>query len=250
MRKENMDTSRGNAVVAGMLFIVATVAGVLSLGLLSELLDDPSYLTRIAASENQLLVGALLQLIMAAACAGIAIALYPVLRKHNEGLALGSVVFRGIEAALFVVGAIFLTLLLTLGQEFVKAGSPSSSHFQTLGVLLKAGFDSASTEAAQLAWCLGALMYYYVFHQTKLVPRWLSGWGLIGIVLSIITVMLAMFHVSTATSTIDTVLHLPIFFQEMVLAVWLIVKGFDASAIASVSAGEMSPRPAAALPAG
>jgi Domain of unknown function (DUF4386) len=244
-----MDTGRRNAAVAGVLFIAATVAGVLSLGLVSELLDDPGYLTRIATSENQLLMGALLQLVMAAACSGIAISMYPVLRKHSEGLALGSVVFRGIEAALFVVGALFLTLLLTLGQEFVKAGSPASSQFQTLGVVLKAGFDSASTEAAQLAWCLGALMYYYVFYQTKLVPRWLSGWGLVGIALSIATVILAMFHVSSSTSTIDTVLHLPIFFQEMVLAVWLIAKGFDASAIVSLSVGEMSPRPAVTLPA-
>ena len=79
-------------------------------------------------------------------------------------------------------------------------------------------------------------MYYYIFFQTKLVPRWLSGWGLIGIILIIVTSMLVMFRVIGPMSTTQIVLAVPIAVQEMVLAVWLIVKGFNSSAIASLSA--------------
>ena len=79
-------------------------------------------------------------------------------------------------------------------------------------------------------------MYYYIFFQTKLVPRWLSGWGLIGIILIIVTSMLVMFRVIGPMSTTQVVLAVPIAVQEMVLAVWLIVKGFNSSAIASLSA--------------
>jgi hypothetical protein len=90
--------------------------------------------------------------------------------------------------------------------------------------------------AGLLAFGLGALMYYYIFFQTKLVPRWLSGWGLIGIILIIVTSMLVMFRVIGPMSTTQVVLAVPIAVQEMVLAVWLIVKGFNSSAIASLSA--------------
>jgi hypothetical protein len=126
-----------------------------------------------------------------------------------------------------------------LGQEFLKAGAPGSSHFQTLGVLLKAGNEWASN-VGMLAFCLGALMYYIVFYQTRLVPRWLSGWGIVAIALSIVASILTMLRVDNPTSTLDTALHLPIFLQGMVLAVWLIAKGFDQTGIASASAKEGS----------
>lgn len=234
-----MNTNRSNAVFTGVLFIVATVAGVVGLGLLSPILDDAGYLSRVSADETQFLVGVCFLLAMAGACAGIAVAMYPVLRKHSEGLALGAVAFRVIEGALHAVAAISLALLLPLGQEFLKAGAPGSSHFQTLGVLLKAGNEWASN-VGMLAFCLGALMYYIVFYQTRLVPRWLSGWGIVAIALSIVASILTMLRVDNPTSTLDTALHLPIFLQGMVLAVWLIAKGFDQTGIASASAKEGS----------
>lgn len=178
----------------------------------------------------------LLTFIGAAASASIAISLYPILRRYNEGLALGSVGFRLIEGVLYIVGAIFLLLLLTLSQEFVKAGAQNSSYFQTLGVVFLAGYHWVGFVGAVLAFYLGALMYYYIFYQTKLVPRWLSGWGLVGATLGIVASLLVMFGLIGPLSTFQVVLNLPIAVQEMVLAVWLIARGFNSSAIASLSA--------------
>jgi hypothetical protein len=180
-------------------------------------------------------MGAFFQFIMAAACAGIGISLYPVLKRYSEGLALGAAGFRIIEAVFEIVGVIILLLLLTLSQEFVKAGAPGSSYFQTTGVLLLAGNAWVNNVAVLLAWCIGALMYYYIFYQTKLIPRWLSGWGLVGATLTIVASMLVMFRLISPMGTIQVVLNLPIALQEMVMAVWLIVKGFNPSAIASGS---------------
>ena len=90
-----MDTNRGIAVATGVLFIIATVADLISrVALVQPILGAPDYLTKISANENQVLLGALFLFIGAVSAAGIALALYPVLRKHNGCLAIGSVGFR------------------------------------------------------------------------------------------------------------------------------------------------------------
>jgi hypothetical protein len=226
-----MYTDRKIAIIAGVLFITATVAGILSSVFTGPILGNPDYLIKISTNENQVIIGALFTLVMGFAGAGIAISLYPILRKYNEGLALGSVGFRIIEGMLWIINAIGLLLLLTLSKEFVKAGTPGSSSFQTSAILIRAAGDWVSNVVVLLAWCLGALMYYYIFYQTKLIPRWLAAWGLIGIILTLIACGLVLFRLINSWSTIQIVLFLPIALQEMFLAVWLIVKGFNSSAL-------------------
>ncbi len=228
-----MSTYRKNAIIAGALWIIGTVAGVLSLPFLG-IIDKPDYLTKIAANENQVIIGALLLLIMAFACAGIAICLYPILKKHNAALALGAVGFRIIENVLGIVSAICLLSLVLLSQEYVKAGA-SNLNFQTLGTLLLGARDSISN-IQLIPFCIGALMYYYVFYQSKLIPRWLSGWGLLAIIMNLASALLVLFNLTSDFSMVQVVLSIPIGVQEMVLAIWLIVKGFNPSAIASLSA--------------
>jgi hypothetical protein len=224
-----MSSDRKIAIIAGVLFITATVAGILSSVFTEPILGAPDYLIKISENENHVIIGALFVLVMGFACAGIAISLYPILRKYNEGLALGSVGFRIFEGMLWVINAI--GLLLTLSKEFVKAGTPGASSFQTSAILIRAAGDWISNLVALLAWCLGALMYYYIFYQTKLIPRWLAAWGLIGITLTLIACALVLFHLINSGSPIQIALFLPIALQEMVLAVWLIVKGFNSSAL-------------------
>ncbi len=230
-----MNSYRKNAIIVGVLFITATVAGILSAVFSGSILDAPDYLIKVSANESQVIIGALFVLIMAFAVAGIAIWLYPVIRKHNEALALGSVGFRIIEGVLFIVGVISLLSLVTLSQEYVKAGAPDASYFQTSGTLLLAARDWAGV-LGSFAFILGALMYYYIFYQSKLIPRWLSVWGLIGVPFWIAAELLLMFGLIESFSTYAVLLDLPIGVNEMILAVWLIVKGFNSSAIASLSA--------------
>ena len=227
-----MSTDRRTARIVGALFITATAASILSVPFLAPI-NASNYLVQFSANQNQVLVGVLFVLIGAVASVSIAISLYPILKKYNGGLALGAVGFRLIEGMLDFAGAIAIILLFSLSQQFVKAEAPSSSYFQTLGTLTLVGYDWVVYVGSVLAFCLGAMMYYMVFYQTKLVPRWLSGWGLVGVTLGIVSSMLVMFHVIGPFSPVQIVLNLPfIGVQEMVLAVWLIVKGFDSSVIA------------------
>jgi hypothetical protein len=228
-----MNTNRKAAIIVGILFILG-FAGVFSPVFVKPILDDPTYLIKLTENKNQVMVGALFELIMAFACAGIAIGLYPILRKHNEFLALGAVGFRIIENIFQIVATLCLLLLLTLSQEFVKSGALNASNFQALGALLLAVRFWAPLVLAQIGFCVGALMYYYVFYQSKLIPRWLSGWGLIAITLQLVSAFLIMFlRINPFSGSPILLLSIPIFFQELTLAVWLIVKGFNPVAIAS-----------------
>ncbi len=233
-----MNTNRKIAIIVGALFITATVASLLGTALTQSILDASDHLDKISANQNQVLSGVLFKFIGAAASAGIAIMLYPILRKHNEGLALGSVGFRLIEAVFYIVAALGILSLVSLSRDYASAGSPAASTYQILATSMHSVSIWAGFVLGVISFCCGALMYYYVFYQSKLIPRWLSVWGLIAIALLLIMVLSIMFDKGPVKepSGIGILLAVPIALQEMVLAVWLIVKGFNPSAIASGSA--------------
>jgi hypothetical protein len=241
-----MNTYRSNALAAGVLFIFATAAGLIANGIAKPLLVEPVDLAGIVANQTTLFAAVLLKFVAYAACPAIALALYPVLRKYNPGLALGSVGFRFVEGSFYLAGAICLLLLVSLGQDAATSGSADASYFGRTAALLLAGSELLGFVAAVPFFCLGALAYYAILYRSSLVPRWLSGWGLAAAVLSIIASMLAMFGVAAPVSTTHILLNLPIFLQEIVLAGWLIAKGFDPRALASVPARTNAAAPAAA----
>ena len=228
--EEKINSNKKTARIVGALFIIATVAGVLSVVGTGRHLNTPDYLVNVSANGNQIIIGAILVLIMGAAIAPIPVMLLPILKKHNEALALGYVVFRVLEVVTFIAIAISFLLLLTLSQEYVQAGAPEASYYQTLGTLLLAAVDWINPITI-IVFSLSALILNYVFYQSKLIPRWLSGWGLIGATLHLAGGLIGMF----SFNQVD-LFAAPIGLQEMVYAVWLIVKGFGSSAIASGSA--------------
>jgi hypothetical protein len=227
-----MNSYRNYAIVAGALFIIATVLNVLGTSLYNPFLAATDYLIKIAANENQVIIGAILVVISAFASASIAIWLYPVLKKHHEALALSSVGFRVMEGMLYIVGVVGVLSLLTLSQEYVTAGASNASLYQISGTVLLAVKNWAGMLGV-IAFTMGGLSYYIVFYQSKLVPRWLSGWGLVAVAFSLASALLTILGVLVPLSTVFILFNVLIAVQEMVLAVWLIVKGFNPSVIAS-----------------
>src|SRR4030066_1321177 len=221
-----MNYFRKLAIIAGVLWIIYTSLDFLSV-LFTGSITSTNYL--VSVSENAGLVGTgVLLLFIGGACGiGIAISLYPVLKKFSAGLALGAVGFRISEGVLRFVAVGGYLLLITLSQQFVQAGAPDSSYFQTLGVLVYAGYRWVGNVGALLAFSIGCLLYYIIFYRPKLVPRWLSGWGLVAAILAMLSCVLAMVGLIAPFGTEQVVLALPMLPQEMVLAEWLIVKGFN-----------------------
>jgi hypothetical protein len=227
-----MNPMRNIAVTAGVLFIIATVAALVAAALV-PVLTSADYLIRVAAQTSQVAAGALFYLIAAFGSVGIAIALYPALKGSHAGLARGSVVFRTLEAAMYMVAVASLLCMLTVGQRFITAGAADRTSLQAIGDALVSLRDQA-TLSAVFAFCLGAFLYYYAFFRSRLIPRWLSGFGIVAIILMLAACLAALFSGKPVTGYV--LLVLPIAVQEMVLAVWLLVKGFSPSAIGPESA--------------
>jgi hypothetical protein len=226
------DSIRKTAIIVGVLFIIATVAGGIGAAVLAPILDDPDYLVNTSANENEVILGSLLTLIMGVALVGIAVMIFPILKNVNEGLALAYVGFRTLECVILIVGAMSFLSLLTLSQEYVGAEALDATSFETQGAMLLAE-QEWSNIPADLVFGLGCLMVYYLLYQSKLVPRPLSAWGFVGGILMLVAAVLGAFGVIGFLDTPSILLNLPIAVLEMVLAVWLIVKGFNPSAIAS-----------------
>ncbi len=213
--------------MAGALFIAATVASLLSTALLNPVFSGSDYLVKISAHQDRILAGGFFEIIAAFASAGIAVSLYPVLKRYGESLALGSVGFRLLEGGLYLVAAIGTFLLLQAGQD-TTAGSPVPLYLRTSGALLLTLRNQAGLTGV-LAFYVGASMYYYVFYRSRLIPRWLSGWGLAGTALGALAGLLVLFRVTGYMSAPQVALNLPIAVNEMVLAIWLLVRGFRSS---------------------
>lgn len=229
-----MKTYRKTAIVVGVLFIVATVLSLISSSLLGSIIGTPNYLTNVSANGNQVIIGALIELAAAISVVLIPAAMFPVLKHHNEGMALGYFGFRIMEAITLIVGAFSSLLLLSLSQQYVNGGASAVSSYQISGALLLAARNWAFP-LNPIVFGPGALMLYSVLYQSNLIPRWLSAWGLIGALMVFVLGLVGMF------GTILIFLAIPIGVQEMVMALWLIVKGFNSSAIASRSARGFNP---------
>ena len=218
-----MSSTRRTAVIAGVLFILATAATFVA-DALTPALTGADDLLGLAAHPNQVAAGALIKIVSALAGAGIAVAMYPVIKRASAGLALGSVVFRTLEAAFYMIGVVSLLALLQLGRELAAAGVADQASLQAIGDSLVGVRVYAAPLLGVFAFCVGAFLYYYAFFRSRLVPRWLSGFGIAAVVLMMAACVLSLFSGNRITSYIP--LAAPLGLQELVLAVWLIAKGF------------------------
>jgi len=231
-----MDTHRQAATIVGIMFIFATVSAILGLLFYQPILTGPDYLMNGAEQKNQVILGALMELVLVVTAIGTAIGLFPVLRPYGERIALGHLFFRFLEATVITVGIVAILTLLTLSRDFVTADSPDASAYHAAGTLLLAVYKWTSMLGPLFFLGINTFMYSSLLYKSKLVPRPLSILGITGATLVFGYAMLVMFGVAVQGDGPLVVLALPIAAYEMILAVWLIVKGFNSSAVAYTSA--------------
>ncbi len=217
-------STRRTAVYVGLLFLIATAAFIFAEALTSRVLSQPNFLAD-AASQTTILATSAVLLFAQFGVVGIAVLLFPLLKRHGESLALAHVGFRVTElaASLFYLAVPLLAIELGAG---LSDGTVDGSAASSLGALLQAQHHVAismiyiSTAAAGI--CMATLLY-----RSRLIPRWLAVLGLVTYPTLLVGVVLDMFNVVSVTQGIGLVALIPGALFEFILPVWLIVKGFN-----------------------
>ena len=197
-----MNTNRRAAIFVGIMFILATVSAML--GLLyfyPPILTGPDYLINGAGHRNQVVLGALMDLVLVCTAIGTAIGLFPVLRPYGERIALGHLCFRFLEAVVITIGIVAVLSLLTLSQAFVAAAAPNASAYHVAGALLLAVYTWTSMLGPLFFLGVNTLMYSYLLYTSRLVPRPLAALGITGATLVFGYAMLVMFGVAVQGKT-------------------------------------------------
>ncbi len=222
-----MNKYRKTAIAVGAFFLIAMVTYLLGASLVESVIGAPESLSNAASSQTLVVIGVLLEIINCIAVVGIAAAIYPLFRKHSEAMAMGYVALRVIEATLLVIAALSPLVVITLSQAAGSAGAAALGDYQPLGTLLVSARAHLAGVLLTVFFSLGALLLYTFLYRSKLVPRWLSAWGLIAAVLVLLWNLLEAFGISINAGI---VFGLPIILNEITLGIWLIAKGFNPQA--------------------
>lgn len=226
-----MNTYRKSARIVAILFITALTLDLIGRALYEPILNDPEYLTSAQPNRIQLIIGIVLEFLCVPAIVLIPIFLFSVLRKYNKNLALGYVGFRLLEGMLFIYLVINSFSLLSLSQAYINAESTNASFFETLGDSIHAT-NYWSTLIYIIVFTLGAWMFYYMLYKSKLLPRFISIWGLIATALLLIGALCALFDF-ISLSKVMNIFGPPVGLNEITLSIWLFFKGFNLSLIES-----------------
>ncbi len=235
-----MKTYRMNAVMTGVLYFLGTVFGILSGVIGGEALSSLSLgkplvgvelLELVAANSTRITSGAFLILMMGISLSAMTIFLYPVLRKDSEVLAAGTVLFRGaIEGAFYLLSTLGFLAMAVVGAQSIATNADSTVLRSIANFLY--GFQGRIGAAGTIFFLFGAVCLYISFYRTRLIPRWLTIWGLIGVVAYMASTLLKFFNLDSGFGFYLEMVLAP---QEMVMAAWLIIKGFNVVAIKAMS---------------
>lgn len=218
-----MKSARRAAIAIGVLYIIGDVAGFASLGGLGALNPGTDLLGQVASHRTGTILGALCILAMGLSLSALSAVFYPIGRRFNETLATGYVVFRG---ALEGMGYVLMTLLVLVLAALSGQPTANAQAANAVATVYHVLFE----QVAVVPFIVGAVMFYWLLFRSRLVPRWISVWGLATAPLYVGAAFARM-----AGLDLDWLMF-PLALQEMVLAVWLIAKGFDAEVLAAVSA--------------
>ena len=223
-----MDTYKRDGRIVGALFILVMATWSFGYSLIEPLTGSPDYLQNVYPNKNKLILGVFFELIEVSAVLGIAVMMFPYFKKQNEPIALGYVGIRIIEAIMLIVGALSSLLLLTLSQVYMEATPQDTSYYQALGATIKALRTQWVSLMIGFLYGVSALLFYFLVYRSKLIPRAISIWGLVAVVLMLIDEVIFQF---TGAYTIKisglAILGLHLGLIEIVMGIWLLVKGFN-----------------------
>jgi Domain of unknown function (DUF4386) len=226
-----MNTYRTTARIVGAMYLAGFVVGITGIVLIQSILGAPDHLATLPASSMLLAFAAVLWLMAAAWDAAHGVLMFPVLKQHNsERIAVGYLGFRIMDGLIIAIMVLFVLVQIPIGSEYLNAGASDASYLQALStVFMQAQLDAYNIAMITLG--ISGLILCYSFYESRLVPRFLAVWGLVGYATILCGSVLEVLGFNLLT------IHaIPGGLWEVFIGVWLIVKGFNPSAFASESA--------------
>ncbi len=221
-----MNSNNKISKIAGTLIILGIISGILSI---VSSVESDNFLNEVYPNKNRVLIGGIFQFLLVPIYIGFSLVLYPVLKKYNKTLSIGFVGFRIMAGVFQLLGIILLPIFILLSQKFLAQTNTDLMLYETIGEILKLFRDLTNHLGVILATGLGNLLLYYILFKGKLIPVWLSIWGIIGNALIMIASFLLLFELIEVISTEYGIMTIPLVLQEVVLAIWLIAKGLKLS---------------------
>lgn len=240
--KEGMNTYRTTAIVVGVIYIAGFVVGISGSELIQSMLGAPDALATVAAHSMMLTIGVLLWLMAAVGDAAHGVLMFPVLKPHSERLAIGYLAARIIDAVFLAIYVLFVLFQLPIGSAYLKAVAPTTFSLQALSTVL----IQASPYANDIGWLavgLAGVVLNSLFYKARLVPRWIAVWGLVGYAIIFCGTVAVLIG---AGASLGLVSQIPGGLWEVFMGVWLIARGFNASAFASQASRTSHPAESAA----
>ena len=236
-----MSSTRKTALVAGIFYLI-TFISIPTLALYGPIKNHRDWILS-SGSHTAVLVGGFLEVIVALAGIGTAVTLYPVVRRQNEGAALGFVAARILEASMIFAGVVSLLSLVTLRQDLGGAAGANTAALVTTGASHVAVYNWTFLLGQSLMPGINALLLGSLLYRSRLVPRVIPVVGLIGAPLLIAAVFAALLRGSVPAPSWATLAALPVAAWELSLGIWLTFKGFKPSPItaANVPSPEAQP---------
>lgn len=222
MRSNYLQFSR----VAGALIILGIITGVLSI---VPSVESEKYLEEVYLNQSQVFNGAIFQFFLIPIYIGFSLLLYPILKQYNESLSIGFVGFRFMAGVFQLIGILLLPIFVVLSQMYATAPSSELNFYKSLGEVLRVFRDLTNHLGVIVSTGLGNLLFYTILYREKLIPQWLSIWGVVGNIILIVAGFLIMFQEIQVVSKAYGLLAAPLVLQEIVLAIILLLKGLKKS---------------------
>jgi hypothetical protein len=232
---DTIETSPGKmAIAAGVLYFITHITSIGAVVLYDPILNNASYILG-AGSDTQVVMGILFDIILALAIVGTAVALFPLVRQKNEGIALGYVGLRTLEASIIAVGVVPLLVVVTLRHNLPGAGSVEPSTLVVIGSTLVSFYRWTFLLGPGLVCGANTVLMAYLMYRSRPVPRFIPVLGLVGGPLIFVYNAVKMFGIYEPMPDWAAVAVVPVFAWELTLAFWLITRGFRSSGTASES---------------
>lgn len=212
------------ARISGILILIGIVTGIFSI---IPAVENIRFLKDVSKDVDAVYIGGIFQFLLLPIYLCFTLLIYPVLQQSNKPLALGFLGFRFMAGTFQLIGVLLLPLFIELSHYYTSSNTINLNQIEITGNLLLTVRDLINHFGVIVATSLGNLLFYFLFLNNQLIPRWLSIWGMVGNLLIVLAGFFLLFNKIEVVSIEYAYLSGPIVIQEIILALWLIFKGFN-----------------------